>query len=59
MLQRASAFLEREMAKGASTLQLQGLIFATIFPFGYFLKFGVAWHDAGQPFNLTDVKFSA
>ena len=38
-------------------LKLQGLIFATIFPFGYFLKFGVAWHDAGQPFNLTDVKF--
>ena len=26
----------------------------TIFPVGYFIKVGVAWHDAGQPFNVFD-----
>mmetsp|Transcript_63190 Transcript_63190/g.105123 ORF Transcript_63190/g.105123 Transcript_63190/m.105123 type:complete len:172 (+) Transcript_63190:18-533(+) len=38
-------------------LKIQALVFATIFPVGYFIKFGVAWHDAGQPFNVFDVKF--
>ena len=32
---------------------------AGIFFVGYLVKFGVAWHDAGAPFNLTDIQFSA
>ena len=40
-------------------LKIQGNIYAGIFFVTYFVKWGVAWHDAGEPFNLTDVKFSA
>ena len=40
-------------------LKLEGNIFLGIFPVGYVLKWGVAWHDAGDPFNLTDIEFSA
>ena len=48
--------IDQSWAKTYSiVLKLQGLIFATIFPVGYFVKFGVAWHDAGQPFNAFDV----
>lgn len=40
-------------------LKIEGLTFLT-FPFVvYFVKFGVAWHDAGKPFDLTDVKFDS
>ena len=28
-------------------LKVQGLIFMSIFFVGYFVKWGVAWHDAG------------
>ena len=30
-----------------------------IFIVAYVVKWGVAWDDAGAPFNLTDIKFSA
>ena len=40
-------------------LKIQGNIYAGIFFVGYLVKWGVAWHDAGEPFNLATVKFSA
>eukprot|EP00404_Azadinium_spinosum_P056275 CAMPEP_0180796048 /NCGR_PEP_ID=MMETSP1038_2-20121128/56557_1 /TAXON_ID=632150 /ORGANISM="Azadinium spinosum, Strain 3D9" /LENGTH=193 /DNA_ID=CAMNT_0022835073 /DNA_START=19 /DNA_END=597 /DNA_ORIENTATION=+ len=40
-------------------LKFEGNVFLGIFFVAYILKWGVAWHDAGDPFNLTDIKFSA
>ena len=34
-------------------LKIQGNIYAGIFFVGYLVKWGVAWHDAGEPFNLA------
>jgi len=40
-------------------LKFEGNVFLGIFVVAYILKWGVAWHDAGDPFNLGDIKFSA
>jgi len=40
-------------------LKFEANVFLGIFVVAYVLKWGVAWHDAGDPFNLTDIKFSA
>ena len=40
-------------------LKFQSSVFGGIFFVGYFVKFGVAWHDAGAPFVVNDIKFSA
>merc|ERR1712232_1128348 len=40
-------------------LKLEGQIFMGIWPVGYLVKWGVAWHDAGEPFNVADTTFSA
>ena len=37
-------------------LKVQGLIFMSIFFVGYFVKWGMAWHDAGVPLTL-DIKY--
>ena len=34
-------------------LKLLGNVFLGIFPVAYILKWGVAWHDAGSPFNIA------
>lgn len=38
-------------------LKVEALVFISILPFAYTLKVGVAWHDAGPPLDITDVKF--
>ena len=38
-------------------LKFEALVFISILPFAYTLKVGVAWHDAGPPLDITDVKF--
>ena len=40
-------------------LKFEGQVFGGIIVVAYFLKRGVAWHDAGQPFTVTDISFSA
>ena len=40
-------------------LKIVGNIYLGIFLVGYWCKFGLAWHDAGTPWDLTDVKFNA
>jgi hypothetical protein len=40
-------------------LKFEGQVFMGIFFVAYFLKWGVAWHDAGKPFVVDDIKFSA
>lgn len=40
-------------------LKFEGQVFGGIIVVAYFLKWGVAWHDAGQPFTVTDISFSA
>merc|ERR1711998_22252 len=39
--------------------KIEGLVLITL-PFtAYWIKWGVAWHDAGTPWHLDDVKFNA
>ena len=40
-------------------LKFEGQVFMGIFFVAYFLKWGVAWHDAGEPFVVDDIKFNA
>ena len=40
-------------------LKFEGNLFMGIFFVGYLIKWGVAWHDAGTMWSLSDVKFSA
>mmetsp|Transcript_46834 Transcript_46834/g.142181 ORF Transcript_46834/g.142181 Transcript_46834/m.142181 type:complete len:192 (-) Transcript_46834:156-731(-) len=40
-------------------LKFEGSVFLGIFFVAYLLKLGVAWHDAGAPFDVTGIKFSA
>ena len=40
-------------------LKIVGIVYLSIFLLGYWCKFGLAWHDAGTPWDLTDVKSSA
>ena len=43
-------------------LKFEGQVFGGIFFVAYFIKWGVAWHYAGDPFDITGdngIKFSA
>jgi len=40
-------------------LKFEANVFAGIGVVAYLLKWGVAWHWAGEPFNVGDIKFSA
>ena len=43
---------------GYSTwLKLEGAIFMTVFFVVYYIKIGLAWHDAGTPFSWSDNKY--
>ena len=49
--------VDKDMRMLSLVLKFWGTFFITIFPVGYWLKWGVAWHDAGEPLNPFDVKF--
>jgi len=38
-------------------LKLEGLVYMTVFFVVYYVKIGLAWHDAGTPFVISDIKF--
>ena len=40
-------------------LKFEGQVFGGIFLVGYIVKWGVAWHDAGEPGRLDKTNFSA
>ena len=38
-------------------LKLEGLVYMTVFFVVYYVKIGLAWHDAGEPFVISDIKY--
>ena len=38
-------------------LKIEGLVYMGVFFVVYYIKIGLAWHDAGAPFVLSDIKF--
>ena len=38
-------------------LKIEGLVYMTVFFVVYYVKIGLAWHDAGEPFVISDIKF--
>ena len=38
-------------------LKIEGLVYMGVFFVVYYVKIGLAWHDAGEPFVISDIKF--
>ena len=38
-------------------LKIEGIVYMSLPVAAYFVKIGLAWHDAGPPFSFTGVKF--
>merc|ERR1719424_2524789 len=45
------------MTSYSTWLKLKGCVYMSLPVAAYFVKIGLAWHDAGEPFSFTGVKF--
>ena len=45
------------MSAYSTWLKVEGLVYMGVFFVVYYVKIGLAWHNAGEPFVISDIKF--